>query len=235
MISVVIPARNEEAYLPRCLNALREAGRRGPFELQIIVVLNRCTDDTEAIARQAGCDIVQEDAKNLARIRNAGAKIARGDIIVTVDADSRVSINIFEKIHQALSNPSVVGGGVLILPERWSLGIFVTALYLVPLVLWHGISGGVFFCRKVDFDAIGGFDESLLSVEDIDFARRLKAHGRSSSRRFVNLLRANIVTSCRKFDRFGDWYFALRPHLIWKLLKGRYKQEADKVWYNFER
>lgn len=233
-ISIVIPARNEEQHLGACLAALDRSVGEIPISVQKIVVLNRCTDRTEEIARAAGCEIVREDAKNLAIIRNAGARAATGEILVTVDADSQVSPHLISAVCKALQNEAVVGGGVLILPERWSLGILVTGLYLLPIALWYGISGGLFFCRREDFHAIGGFDERLVSVEDIDFARRLKAHGRKSNRRFITLLRAHIKTSCRKFDRFGDWYFAVRPHLMWKLLQGRHQQSANEVWYDFE-
>ncbi|MBN8549435.1 MAG: glycosyltransferase [Deltaproteobacteria bacterium] len=233
--SIVIPARNEEASITACLGAIEAAGKEHPCSLEIIVVLNRCTDRTEEIARAAGCRIVVENAKNLAVIRNAGVRQAHGEVIITVDADSRVSKNMLKAIDASLALPSVVGGGVLIVPERWSLGIAITGLYLLPIALRYGISAGLFFCRRTDFDAIGGFDERLVSVEDIDFARRLKAHGRKEGRRFVTLLRASITTSCRKFDRLGDWYFVFRPHLVWTLLKGRNQSEADKIWYEFER
>lgn len=203
--------------------------------MEIIVVLNRCTDGTERIARDAGCRVIVEDAKNLSAIRNAGARIAQGQIILTVDADSLVSENMLEAVDHSLAKGNVVGGGVLIVPERYSLGILITALYLLPIALRYGISAGLFFCRREDFNAIGGFDERLVSVEDIDFARRLKTHGKLTGRRFVTLFRASITTSCRKFDRFGDWYFVFRPHLVWSLLKGRNQSQADKVWYDFER
>lgn len=233
--SIVIPARNEELSIGSCLESLAAAQRFFPCSLEIIVVLNRCTDSTEQIARDAGCRIVVEDAKNLSVIRNAGARVAQGEIVVTVDADSRVSKNMLEDIARSMRRSDIVGGGVLIAPERYSLGILITALYLLPIALRYGISAGLFFCRRADFEAIGGFDESLVSVEDIDFARRLKKHGRQSGRRFTTLLRARIVTSCRKFDRLGDWYFVLRPHLVWTLLKGRNQSEANKIWYEFER
>lgn len=228
----MIPARNEEAHLPGCLTAIKHAASLAGTDPEIVVVINRCTDATEAIALSRGCIIIREDAKNLAMIRNAGVRAASGEIIITVDADSRVSANIFTKIIEVLDQ-RCVGGGVLIIPERWSVGIFLTGCLLLPIALGYGISAGLFFCRKSDFDEIGGFDERLSSVEDIDFARRLKAHGRRTGRRFATLLSAHIVTSCRKFDRFGDWYFVLRPWLVWTLLKGRNQAEADKVWYDF--
>ncbi len=237
-ISVIIPARNEERYLPACLSAIVEARTHCEpgTEVEIIVVLNRCTDSTEAIALAAGCQTVIDDSKNLSQIRNAGARIASGDILVTVDADSKMSKFMLRDILRKLAGSKVVGGGVLMLPERWSVGIVLTGLCLVPVALWYGgISGGVFYCRREDFVAIGGFDEGRVSAEDIDFADRLRKYGKSKGQRFVTIFSSWIVTSCRKFDRFGDWYFLTHPREMVVALKGQDQQIADRVWYDFER
>jgi glycosyltransferase involved in cell wall biosynthesis len=245
LFSIIIPARNEEHELPRCLAAIRCAQERlvtnypelqsHPCPLEIIVVLNRCTDRTAAVAQAAGCVLAQDDRKNLACIRNTGARLARAPRLITVDADSRMSANMLLAVYRCLERQDVAGGGVLILPERYSLGIVITALYLLPIALYWRISGGLFFCWREHFEAISGFDERLVSVEDIDFARRLRRYAKGKNLRFVNLLRAHIVSSCRKFDRLGDWYFVLRPHKVLSLLRGRNQQEADKVWYEFPR
>jgi glycosyltransferase involved in cell wall biosynthesis len=232
--SIVIPARDEELTLPRCLDSIQKALALARTEAEVIVVLNRCTDNTESIAISRGCRITKNESKNLAAIRNAGVSLARGRYLVTIDADSQMSQNMLQRILLCLADETAIGGGVVILPERWSLGILATGMLLLPIALWYGISGGLFFCRREDFAAIGGFDEQLSSVEDIDFAKRLKAHGRRTGRTFRTLLRASIITSCRKFDRFGDWYFVLRPWLTWSLLKGRNQAAADKVWYDFQ-
>jgi len=234
-LSIIIPARNEEHHLPAALAAIQEAARCYPtLPYEVIVVLNRCTDSTEAIALAHGCRVVKEDSKNLSLIRNAGVHAAAGELIITVDADSIVSPNMFREVDRALSNPRSVGGGVMIWPERWSLGILCTGVALLPIALWYRISCGLFFCRKADFDAIKGFNPELVSVEDIDFAKRLKAHGARTGRRFKTLLRASIVTSCRKFDRFGDWYFIRNLGASLRLLKGKDQKLADQVWYDFE-
>lgn len=235
-LSIIIPARNEEVHLPAALAAIRCAAKFYPaLAHEVIVVLNRCTDRTEAIAREHGCKVIMEDGKNLSLIRNAGVHAAQGELIITVDADSVVSRNMFQQVDSALSNPRIIGGGVMIWPERWSLGILCTGLALLPIALLYRISCGLFFFRKSDFDAIGGFDPGYVSVEDIDFAKRLKAHGARTGRRFKTLVRASIVTSCRKFDRFGDWYFVRNLHTSLKLLGGKDQKLADKVWYDFER
>ena len=240
LFSVVIPARDEEKELPRCLDSIanswasflsRTALANSCY--QVIVVINRCTDRTEQIAHAHGCKVVHEDAKNLAAIRNVGVRASSSEFVVTVDADSRVSLNMFETLYRHLSIPDVVGGGVLILPERWSLGIFMTALMLLPIALWYRISAGLFFFKRSAFDAIGGFNETLLSVEDIAFAKALRAFGRTNGQRFKNVLSAHIVTSCRKFDRLGDWYFLRHPLMTLRLLRGADTLAANAIWYDF--
>ncbi len=234
IFSVVIPARNEERVIARCIDSVRSAAHNADVSVEIIVVANRCSDRTEEIATSLGCQIVRDENKNLGMIRNAGARVATGDYLVTIDADSWMSRTMLLRVKQKMSSGRYIGGGVMMFPERWSLGIICTALYLIPIVIYYRISCGMFFCRREDFWAIGGFDETLHSVEDINFALRLKRFGRSKGKRYSTILSAYIVTSCRKFDYFGDWYFVLRPHLFLRLLTGRYKNLADKVWFDFE-
>lgn len=233
--SIVIPARDEEKHLPGCLDAIEAAARPYAGEVEVIVVLNRCTDGTEAVARARGARVVREDARNMAAIRNAGAKAATGEILLTIDADSRMSPNMLQAVARRLSSGKFIGGGVAILPERWSLGIIASALLLIPLAVRHRITGGLFWTRREDFEATGGFDESFVSVEDVDFARRLKAYGRTRGKRFGHLLRAHIVTSCRKWDEFGDWYFFTHPGFVRRILSGHDREAADRLYYDFKR
>ncbi len=234
--SVIVPAHNEARYLPACLVALRQAAEDHCASVETIVVLNRCTDATERIALEAGSKIVREDRRCLAAIRNAGARAATGEVIVTVDADSVVSRNLFAEIERQLAAGRYVGGGITLRLERYSLGIRVTALFFNLAMLCTGLSGGVYWCRIEDFRAVGGFDERLPFGEDMDFAKRLRAHGRRTGRRFTTLRRAWIVTSCRKFDRFGDWHwftFAFRAREIRRSLRGESSKFHDEYFYEF--
>lgn len=231
-ISLIVPAHNEAAFLPGCLTAAQLAARRIDGDVEIIVVLNRCTDETESIARAHGCVIVREDAKNLSVIRNAGAKAARGEILVTCDADSRMDQDTFLEIIRLLDGGRHIGGGALVLPERWSPGIVASVLSIVPYLAFAGVSFGLFWCRAADFRAIGGFDERLVSVEDVDFAKRMRAHGRKSGKKWGTLFRAPLVTSCRKFDQFGDWYLVRNPGFVRRVFRGNDRAAADHFWYD---
>jgi glycosyltransferase involved in cell wall biosynthesis len=231
-ISLIVPAHNEEAFLPACLAAAQMAAGRVDCGVEIIVVLNRCTDGTAGIATGQGCRTVGEDAKNLSLIRNAGAAAARGEILVTCDADSRMHPDTFREIIRRLDQGNTVGGGAMVFPERWSIGIVASVLAILPYLAFTGVSFGLFWCLKRDFDEIGGFDSRFVSVEDVDFALRLKAHGRKSGRRWGTLMRTPLVTSCRKFDQFGDWYLFRNPAFVRRVFRGDDRKAADHFWYD---
>jgi glycosyltransferase involved in cell wall biosynthesis len=231
-ISLIIPAHNEAAFLPACLEAARKAAERIDTAVEIIVVLNRCTDDTGQIALRHGCRLVLEDANNLSIIRNAGVAAAAGEIIITCDADSRMHPDSFKEILRRLDSGKVVGGGAMVYPERWSVGIVASALAILPYLAFTGVTFGLFWFWRCDFDAVGGFDPRFVSVEDVDFAQRLKKHGRESGRSWGTLVAAPLVTSCRKFDQFGDWYLFRNPAFVRRVFRGDDRQVADSFWYD---
>ena len=86
------------------------------------------------------------------------------------------------------------------------------------------------WCLRKDFEAIGGFDEGLACIEDLDFGKRLKRYGRSRGKFYATIRNAHIVTSCRKFDQFGDWYFVRHPWVVYRLFQ-RDPREADRFYY----
>ena len=235
--SILIPARNEEKFLPGCLESIQAAARSFPDGMEIVVALNRCTDRTEQIALEHGAKVVRDDSRNLAKIRNAAARAATGEILVTIDADSRMTGKMLTEIDRLMQSRHYIGGGVLILPERWSLGILLTMLLLLLAVmfLWRRVSGGLFWCLRKDFEAIGGFNEEMVSLEDVDFAKRLKSYGKTQGKRFKTIRKAQIVTSCRKFDAFGDWYLLTHPRIVRRLLGGKSPADANRFYYDFKR
>ena len=233
--SIVIPAHDEEAWLGQCLESVHVASEPFPDLVEIVVVINRCTDHTEQIARDHGAVIARDDSKNLSRIRNAGARAASGEVLVTLDADSSLSPNFLSEVDRLLKGGRVIGGAARFKLDRMSLGIALTALLMVPLILWYRVAGGAIWLSRQSFLDLGGFDETRLSFEDVEFARRLKAHGRQQGKGFKILLRAHILTSSRKFDLFGDWYFLLRPWIFLRFFKGADQATADRYWYDVKR
>ena len=240
--SIIIPAHNEEKYIGTCLESIKHASKSYKDDVEIIVVLNRCTDKTETIALSYGATVVGDDSRNLSKIRNAGAKHATGDILITIDSDSWMSENMLLKIDKALQSNKYIGGGVPIKPERYSMGIIVTFIFVISIIKLLGLAGGLYWCYRKDFEKIGGFNEDLLIGEDLDFAQRLKYYGKQQKRRFITLPKVFIGTSMRKLDKFGDWYLFGSMLSFLKNLKAlkrgeysdKHHQFADKYFYDFE-
>lgn len=236
--SVVVPAHNEQRYLPACIDSIVHAAAGVAGELEIVVVANRCTDDTVSIARAAGVAVVENDLRTIAAVRNVGAAHATGDVIVTIDADSLMSRHALAEVERHLGGGSIVGGGCSFVPERRSVGIDMTMAFARLSMSVSGLGGAMYWCRRDDFDAIKGFNESLAMADDLDFARRLREHGRHSGRRFVNLRTAPVVTSCRKFDHFGDWHvFGMLRQMgeVRASMAGDDRTFVDRYFYDFSK
>ncbi len=103
--------------------------------------------------------------------------------------------------------------------------IACTARLLDLVVFLTGLSCGAFWTTREGFEAVGGFDEGKPMGEDVDFARRLKAWGKPRGARYCTLRGAPLITSSRKFDRFGDWSF-LRMMV---LDAGRIRRSLNRV------
>jgi len=235
-----MPAYNEQALLPRLLttvNDARAAYHGGADAIEVIVADNESTDQTAEIARSFGCTVVIAPIHRIGAVRNAGAAVATGDILAFVDADSRIHPDTFNVIDRMLQNDRVVGGSSGATIERWSTGIVVTYCVMVSVVWLTGFDTGVVFCRRSDFEAIGGYDETMPYAEDVKFLQALKQHGKRRSQKLVRARGIKVVASVRKFDEFGDWhFFTVMPRAALQLLRSRDHTEfADKYWYKPDR
>ncbi|MCW9133945.1 glycosyltransferase [Bacillus paramycoides] len=231
--SIIIPAYNEEKYIRKCLDSIAKASEAYKDQTEIIVVLNRCTDNTEEIAKSYNCITLENNDKNLSKIRNAGADIASGEIIITIDADTQMTESMLFNVDKYLASGKYIGGGVTGKSERISLGIFVSAmLIIIPLLFKYGaISVGIFWCYRKDFMAISGFNENMLMAEDAEFAKRLKKWGKQNNKKF-GTIKNGMITSTRRFDKYGDWALLKNPKIILAYLKGNDRKQADKTYYD---
>jgi glycosyltransferase involved in cell wall biosynthesis len=235
-ISVIIPCHNEAEYLPRLLASIETARHQfagGAAAIEVIVADNASTDDTAAIAASAGCRVTFAALRRIAAARNAGAAIAQGQILAFVDADSQVHPETFNAVTSSLARPEVVAGTTGATMERWSLGIAVCYAMMVPVVWATRMDVGVVFCRRADFEAVGGYDESLKFAEDVKFLYDLRRVGRHRGARLIRARRAKVIASTRKFDQFGEWHFlGMLVKAPWYFLNRRAGDAfAERYWY----
>ena len=236
--SLVIPAHNEEALLPRLLDTVEVARTRysfGPGAIEVIVADNASTDSTAEIATARGCRVASVAKRAIAAARNGGAAVARSPILAFVDADTQIHPETFNGIERALTDSRIVGGATGVTLERWSLPLAATYAAIIPLVLATGMDAGVVFCRRSDFIEIGGYNERLLVAEDVAFLWALKRLGRSRGQRLTRLRSMKSVASTRKFDRHGDWHY-FRDFTRMALARVRNPRATDdfiqRYWYN---
>jgi glycosyltransferase involved in cell wall biosynthesis len=241
VISLVIPAHNESRYLPRLLDsvdAARDRFRGGTDAVEVIVADNGSTDDTAAVAMTRGCRTVKVEERRIASARNGGAAVATGDILCFVDADSEVHPETFNAVECCLAAGRVVAGASGVRMERWSPGIAVTYALFMPLVWLLRMDTGVVFCRRRDFEAIGGYDERRYFGEDVQLLLDLRRLGRGRGQRLTRLRTVKALGSTRKFDLHGDWHYLselvhLVPKMLW--MPGATNDFAQRYWYGEQR
>ena len=209
-VSLVIPAYNEEKFLPRLLQSVEAA--RLKYEstgraMEVIVADNASTDGTARLAAERGCRVVPVQKRCIAAARNGGARVARGEIVAFVDADFQIHPETFNALEASLAEGRAIVGATGVRMERLSPGIALTYFLMVPMAKMMGMDTGLIFCRREDFEAAGGYNEDRLVAEDVQFLLDLKRLGRGRRQRFERLHGVKAIASTRKFDRYGDWHY----------------------------
>jgi len=236
--SVIIPAYNEEKYLPRLLESIETARSNycgGRDAIEVIVADNCSTDRTAEVAADHGARVVPVAMRRIAAARNGGARAAVGEILCFIDADSAVHPQTFDAIDRTMTSGRYVWGvtgGVL---ERKSFALLINYCLMMPMVLLTGLDIGLSFCRREDFEAVGGYDESRLYAEDVILPLALRRLGRTRGQRTTRLPQVKALGCTRKFDQFGDWhYFWMLGHAMKSLITSNWHDEklADRYWYN---
>jgi hypothetical protein len=206
--TVVVSALDEQADLGRSLRAIGRAAQAIRTAAEVVVVVLDRDAPVARFAASTGATVVSVRRASIAVARNAGAAVATGQILVTIDADRVMSPVAFAEIERLLATGCYVGGGAIQHAERHTLAIDVAMAMSKLTTYLNRLGGGMYWCRRDDFDAIGGFDERVTTVDDLDFARRLRDHGLRTGRKFVNLRQAPVTTSCRP-GSVGGYSYAL--------------------------
>jgi len=208
LVSIIIPAHNEEALLGATLDALRAAIAEIGEPHEIVVVDDSSTDRTAEIARAHGARVVSVTVHQIAAARNAGARAAAGDFFVFVDADTIVTAQILLAAVEAMRGGAVGGGASAVFEPgapRWAHRAIALAAWILRTANWA--AGCFFFAQREPFERAGGFDERYFASEEIHLSRALKRVGR-----FV-ILPERVVTSARKAEHYS------MGHSLWLMVR----------------
>jgi glycosyltransferase involved in cell wall biosynthesis len=234
-VSIIIPAFNEAEFLGITLEYLRAAQchfqEQYRLASEIIVVDNASNDETAEIARQQEVIVAHDPIRNIARARNTGARRARGDVLVFIDADTIVPEETITRIWCALESPSCLGGVIepLYQPTRRSMRLYLAAWR------WYGrrlrmSQGPAQFFRQQSFEKIGGYDESLYVGEDVECIWRLRKLARQRGGYVESIQDIAVRASSRRFDQWPTWRVLLWTNPLFIALFWRSKK-AWTGWY----
>jgi glycosyltransferase involved in cell wall biosynthesis len=229
MLSIIIPTLNEEKYLPILLSQIKKQNFNG--DLEIIVADAGSTDRTLEIARNYGCKIVPGGLP--AKGRNEGAKIARGDKFLFMDADNVYLPESFLKnLLEEFEKRNLAVASFPIFPQGNGFDKFAYRLYNVWVNLSQRFSAwatnSVLVKREV-FEKVGGFDEEIKIGEDHYFAKMARKFGK-----FGFIKTEPVLTSPRRLERDGrlKTYFKYILAGIHMFFFGPVKKDIFKYRFN---
>jgi len=231
MVSFIVPAHNEEFFLSRTLSAINESARSSGQPWEVIVVNDASTDRTEEVARRNGATVINVNHRQIAATRNAGARVASGERLIFVDADTIVTPNAVQSALRYMDQGAVGGGALTRFAGEAPLYAHLLMWWLGFFTWLAGMSGGAFmFCTRQAFDAVKGFDESLYGAEDAVMSAALNREGR-----FV-VLRQRLFTSARRVRSMsGLQILTLLTRIAFLPSALTRRSSVEKVWYDSNR
>jgi len=229
MLSIIIPTLNEEYYLSVLLRAIKEQSFK---DYEIIVADNNSTDKTKEIAQDFGCRITSGGLP--AKGRNQGAKIAKGNLLLFLDADVMIGKNFLENSLKEFKKRGLDVASYTLTPKTKNIFIKngLNFFYNWPITIsqrflaWGAMA---ILVKKDIFNKIGGFDEGIKLAEDHHFVRA----GAKISK-FGILASPKVYMTLRRFEKDGYLktgikYLFCGTHM---LLKGPIK--SDIIKYDFD-
>lgn len=202
-VSIIVPVLNEAPLLRSFLAHLRERATGA----EIIVADGGSSDGTVELVR-GSCDQLVVSERSRAIQMNTGARAAHGDTLWFVHVDAEVPPGCLEEIERIMDDPNVAGGFFRIrLPQDRVYRLTDSFAHYAGLLLQMRCGDHGIFCRRTIFLDIGGFPEVPL-MEDVEFFRRLRRHGR------VIYSRKRLLVSPRRYEAIGRMRLTLAYGLI---------------------
>ena len=204
MISIIIPARNEEKNLPELLESLKNQTYKKKFE--IIVVDGKSKDRTREIAKSYGCRVIVQKKLGISNARNLGWKKAKGNVLIFLEADHKVNKDFVKNVEKAFKDRKVKCARPIVIPlkRNWIQKALAVQIELATRRQRAWEFPTIF--RKEVLKKTGGWDESIDFAEDREFPQRLKRLGFKTVLLKNCIVYAKPVDSLGKLFKQGRWY-----------------------------
>jgi len=228
MLSIIIPTLNEENYLSFLLKSLKK--QKLDIEFETIVSDAGSEDKTIDVAKSFGCKVVSGGFP--AKGKNDGAKAARGDLILFLDADTFLAENSLEKLLKEFKEKRLDVASFLLTSFHRFHNLSYKILFNFPSLITEKFlpqAMNVILVKKELHRKIGGFNEEVKIGEELDYLRRGVKFGK-----FGVLRSTKIFASPRRFEKdgwFTTWskYFLCQLHMIFL---GPVKSDILKYRFN---
>jgi glycosyltransferase involved in cell wall biosynthesis len=208
LVSIVIPAYNEQEGIVECIQSIKNQSYKGPKE--IIIVDNNSIDNTNTLAKGEGVTVIVEKLPGVCAARQAGTLLAKGEIIVSTDADTTFPTDWLENIMNAFEkNPDIVAvGGPFILKNApwWGELIFSDLVFGIVKSAYYFSGRSMLFGSNTAFkkEAWEGYDITVnQGGDEVLLLRQLRKKGR-----ILFLPNNSVLTSSRRMDK-GFLYFLI--------------------------
>ena len=209
LVSVIVPTKNAARTLDKCLHSLFQQPFGG---VEVVVEDNGSGDATESTARAYRAAFVQHGPERAFQ-KNMGARVAKGEYVVFIDADMTLAPTVLEECL-AVAGPR----RAIIIPEESFGANFWARAKVLERRCYRGndaIEAARFF-RREDFLALGGFDEDLVaSGEDLDVSQRARRAGFEFRR--ISSLIMHDEGAPTPWETFVKWrYYGRNMAKYWK-------------------
>ena len=200
MLSIIIPTKNEEKYLPRLLDSIKSQS----FNDYEVIVADANSDDTTVdIAKKYGCTVVKGGLLPFGR--NRGGQAAKGDLLLFLDADALFPAPDFlGKALEEFSARKLDAAGFKLVPmqakaiDKFAYFIWNTIAVVTQKFLPHAATA--ILAKKEIHKAVGGFDEEIVFVEDHPYVREI-----GKIAKFGFITKEYVSISLRRYEKDGRW------------------------------
>jgi len=213
MISIIIPTLNEERYITKILDCLKNQTFK---DIEVIVVDGHSDDHTKLIAKQYKfVKVVNSRVRNVSYQRDLGVTRASSRRLLFLDADGYIKPGFLEKARNEIKRKKLIVTGCYLYPNsrdpfyRFVYFLFRSWIRFISKIRPTEVNGSCLFSTKEMHDKIGGFNQKITFAEDYDYSYK--------AQRFCKVKLLNSVklyTSVRRFETEGKLKLGLKYLLI---------------------
>jgi glycosyltransferase involved in cell wall biosynthesis len=209
MLSIIIPAHNEENYiLNLLLDLYNQTIKKQLYE--VIIVDNASTDamvekiwNFSMAHSSLNLRLIHENRLGVSRARNRGALCATYPNLIFLDADNTIEKDFLATIKDKIQDSNILAATFRTLPDEFEIRALIFFWTIELLKILRLKPFGKSFVRRSALNAINGFNENIHLGENVDMLVRLKQYAHINSKKFIHISTPAIKCSLRRFDKLG--------------------------------